>query len=177
MKLYFILIDKKQHAVVYKCVINIIVFIVLCFLYFPTIFFIIMCDTVDMNLSFVPWTIAHVQIDLARPNAMYAANSMYIANSATGVTISHPAQLPTTFPPPPAVFANRPTINLINASNDTTDGNSTITTTANSGIGVGSVSVGGIISSSSSNNNSSTLNKRNISTDTTVSSTFLHNSQ
>lgn len=104
------------------------------------------------------WT----QIDLARPNAMYAANSMYIANSATGVTISHPGQLPTTFPPPPAVFANRPTINLINASNDTTDGNSTITTTANSG--------GGINSSNTSN-----VNKRDISTDTTVSSVFLYN--
>lgn len=99
------------------------------------------------------------QIDLARPNAMYAANSMYIANSATGVTISHPGQ----FPPPPAVFANRPTINLINASNDTTnDGNKTITTTANSGIGTSTSGIGN-------------ANKRDISTDTTVSNTFLYN--
>ncbi|XP_031626202.1 nephrin-like isoform X1 [Contarinia nasturtii] len=98
----------------------------------------------------------YAQIDLARPNAMYAANSMYITNSATGVTISHPSNA---FPPPPAVFANRPTmptINLINASNDTTsDGNSTITTTASS--------------SSNINNSSSNANKRDISTDTTNS--------
>lgn len=107
------------------------------------------------------------QIDLARPNAMYAANSMYIANSATGVTISHPTQLPSTFPPPPAVFANRPTINLINASNDTTsDGNNTITTTVTSSSGGGG---GG--------NNCSSTHKRDISTDTTVSNAFLYNSQ
>lgn len=100
----------------------------------------------------------HTQIDLARPNAMYATNSMYIANSATGV-IPHPAQLPTTFPPPPAVFANRPAINLINASNDTTnDANNTITTTA---------------SSNSNSISSSSANKRDISTDTTVSHFYI----
>lgn len=56
------------------------------------------------------------QIDLARPSAMYATSSMYVTNSNTGVTMSHPAQLLTTFPPPPAVFANKPVNNLINNS-------------------------------------------------------------
>lgn len=54
------------------------------------------------------------QIDLAHPHAMYSTSPMYVTNSQTGVTMSHPSQL-TTFPPPP-LFANNPANNLINGS-------------------------------------------------------------
>ncbi|XP_037033007.1 neural cell adhesion molecule 2 [Bradysia coprophila] len=55
----------------------------------------------------------YAQIDLAHPHTMYATSPMYVTSSATGVTMSHPSQLLTTFPPPP-LFANNPTNNLIN---------------------------------------------------------------
>lgn len=50
---------------------------------------------------------------MAHPHTMYATSPMYVTSSATGVTMSHPSQLLTTFPPPP-LFANNPINNLIN---------------------------------------------------------------
>ncbi|XP_055382448.1 uncharacterized protein LOC129612717 [Condylostylus longicornis] len=104
------------------------------------------------------------QIDLAH-HPMYSTSTMYGTNATlTGVTMSHPSQLATSFPPPPPIFAtSHKPATISNSTTQSSSIGSSNTSGGSSGVGGGgsdgssNISSGGILTSTNlngiSNNN------------------------